>query len=81
MAYTFQIYKDRKGEFRFRFKAPSGEPMFASEGYRAKASAVKAINSIKENAPGAEFQDDTKAGAKGAVTKKAAATAIPSTPD
>jgi uncharacterized protein YegP (UPF0339 family) len=32
MAYTFQIYKDKAGEFRFRFKAANGETMFASEG-------------------------------------------------
>ena len=25
MAYTFQIYKDKAGEFRFRFKASNGE--------------------------------------------------------
>jgi hypothetical protein len=38
MAYKFEIYKDKAGEFRFRFKAPNGEIMFGSEGYKAKAS-------------------------------------------
>jgi uncharacterized protein YegP (UPF0339 family) len=32
MAHTFEVYKDRKGEFRFRFMAPNGERVFASEG-------------------------------------------------
>jgi len=34
------IYKDKSGEFRFRFKASNGQTLFSSEGYSAKASAV-----------------------------------------
>ncbi len=41
--YKFEVYKDKAGEFRFRFKAPNGESMFGSEGYKAKASALSAI--------------------------------------
>ncbi|GLK68411.1 YegP family protein [Hansschlegelia plantiphila] len=59
--YKFEIYKDKSGEFRFRFVASNGEKMFASEGYAAKASAQKAIESIKKNAPGAEVVDTTTA--------------------
>ena len=33
----FEIYLDKKGEFRFRLKARNGEPIAASEGYTAKA--------------------------------------------
>jgi len=58
--YKFEVYKDSKGEFRFRFKASNGESMFSSEGYKAKASAMSAIESIKKNAPGAEMVDTTK---------------------
>lgn len=58
--YKFEIYKDKAGEFRFRFKASNGETMFGSEGYKAKASAMSAIESIKKNAPGAEVVDTTK---------------------
>ena len=61
MAYKFEVYKDKKGEFRFRFKASNGEEMFSSEGYVAKASAMSAIESIKKNTPGAEIEDTTKA--------------------
>ncbi len=46
MAYKFEIYKDKSGEFRFRFRAPNGEKMFASEGYASKASAKSTIKSI-----------------------------------
>ncbi len=60
MAYTFQVYKDKAGEFRFRFKAPNGETMFGSEGYKAKASANDAIASIKKHAADATVDDQTK---------------------
>lgn len=59
--YKFEIYKDSKGEYRFRFKASNGETMFVSEGYVAKASAVKAIESIKKNVPEAPVVDSTTA--------------------
>ncbi|MBA1344644.1 YegP family protein [Rhizobium sophorae] len=59
--YKFEVYKDKAGEFRFRFKASNGETMFLSEGYKAKASAVSAIESIKKNTPSAEVVDQTKA--------------------
>lgn len=49
--YKFEIYQDRAGEYRFRFKASNGETMFSSEGYKAKASAIHAIESIKKNSP------------------------------
>ncbi|MGD9845760.1 MAG: YegP family protein [Variibacter sp.] len=60
MAYKFEIYKDKAGEFRFRFKAPNGENMFGSEGYKAKASAVSAIESIQKHAAGAQVDDQAK---------------------
>ncbi|OLP45288.1 YegP family protein [Rhizobium oryziradicis] len=60
--YKFEVYKDKAGEFRFRFKASNGEAMFGSEGYKAKASALSAIASIQKNAPGATIEDTTTAG-------------------
>jgi uncharacterized protein YegP (UPF0339 family) len=59
--YKFEVYKDKAGEFRFRFKASNGETMFGSEGYKAKASAIHAIESIQKNAPGAAVDDTTTA--------------------
>ncbi|WP_029004052.1 YegP family protein [Azorhizobium doebereinerae] len=55
----FEIYKDKAGEFRFRFKASNGETLFASEGYKAKASALAAIESIKKNVPEAKVDDQS----------------------
>jgi uncharacterized protein YegP (UPF0339 family) len=60
MAYKFEIYKDKAGEFRFRFKAANGENMFGSEGYKDKRSAVSAIESIKKHAGEATVDDQAK---------------------
>jgi uncharacterized protein YegP (UPF0339 family) len=58
VAHTFEIYKDKAGEFRVRFKYNS-EVMFSTEGYASKASAKNAIESIKANGPGAPIDDTT----------------------
>jgi len=58
MAHHFEIYKDKAGEFRVRFKYNS-EVMFATEGYSSKASAQNAIDSIKKNGPDAEVVDNS----------------------
>ena len=58
MAHKFEIYKDKAGEFRVRFKYNS-EVMFMTEGYASKASAQNAIDSIKKNGPGAEVEDNS----------------------
>ncbi|HRN35686.1 MAG TPA: YegP family protein [Flavobacteriales bacterium] len=47
---TFELYKDKAGEFRFRLKAGNGEVILASEGYRAKDSALNGVESVKKNA-------------------------------
>jgi uncharacterized protein YegP (UPF0339 family) len=58
MAHKFEIYRDKKGEYRVRFKY-NGEVMFSSEGYTSKASAQNAIDSIKKNGPGAPTEDNS----------------------
>lgn len=58
MAHKFEIYKDKAGEFRVRFKFNS-EVMFASEGYNSKAAAQNAIDSIKKNGPDAPTEDNS----------------------
>lgn len=56
MAHKFEIYKDKAGEFRVRFSY-NGEPIFSTEGYKSKASALNAIESIKKNGPGAPVDE------------------------
>lgn len=51
----YEVYKDKKGEFRFRLKAANGEIILASEGYTAKASCMNGIKSVGNNAPEAEI--------------------------
>jgi uncharacterized protein YegP (UPF0339 family) len=46
----FQIYYDRAGEFRFRLRASDDHIILVSEGYKQKASAIKAIESVRVNA-------------------------------
>ena len=58
MAHKFEIFKDKAGEFRVRFKYNS-ETIFSTEGYSSKASAQNAIESIKKNGPAAEIEDNS----------------------
>ena len=51
MAGKFEIFKDKRGEFRFRLKAGNGEIILASEGYKRKASCKNGIASVQKNAP------------------------------
>ncbi len=55
MAAKFEVYKDKKGEYRFRLKAGNGEVIATGEGYAQKAGCLKGIESIKKNAPNAEI--------------------------
>ena len=50
----FEMYQDKRGEYRFRLKATNGEIIAVSEGYKAKASCLNGIESVKRNAPEAE---------------------------
>ncbi|MDO4572564.1 MAG: YegP family protein [Clostridia bacterium] len=52
----FEIYTDKKGEFRFRLQARNGEIIAVSEGYKAKASCLNGIESVRKNAPEAEIE-------------------------
>ncbi len=51
----FEVYVDKRGEFRFRLKARNGEIIAVGEGYKAKASCLNGIDSIRRNAPDAEL--------------------------
>ena len=50
----FEVYADKRGEFRFRLKAANGQIVAVGEGYKAKASCLKGIESIRKNAPDAD---------------------------
>ena len=46
----FEVYTDKAGEFRFRLKATNGQVIAVSEGYKALASCMNGIESVKKNA-------------------------------
>ena len=54
----FEVYEDKGGEFRFRLKATNGQIIAVSEGYKAKASCLNGIESVKKNAPEAEIVEE-----------------------
>lgn len=55
---TFEVYKDVKGEFRWRLKATNGEKIAESgEGYKAKADCLHGIDLIKDGAAKATTDD------------------------
>jgi uncharacterized protein len=51
MAAKFELYKDAKGEYRWRLIASNGQNIAtAGEGYKSKESAKEGIESVKKNA-------------------------------
>jgi uncharacterized protein YegP (UPF0339 family) len=53
----FEVYKDKKGEFRFRLKAKNGQIIATSEGYSKVDSCLKGVASVKKNAPAAKIEE------------------------
>ena len=46
----FEVYKDKGGEFRYRLKAVNGQIIAVSESYKALASCLNGIESVRKNA-------------------------------
>ena len=46
----FEVYKDKAGEFRFRLKATNGQIIAVGESYKALASCLNGIESVRKNA-------------------------------
>jgi len=55
----FEIYKDKKGQFRWRLRADNNQIIASGEGYTTKAGCKNGIESVKKNAPKAEVDDQT----------------------
>jgi uncharacterized protein YegP (UPF0339 family) len=55
---TFEVYKDKAGEYRWRLKAGNGQNIASSgEGYAEKRSCLAAIESVKRHAPNAPVEE------------------------
>jgi uncharacterized protein YegP (UPF0339 family) len=56
---TFEMYKDRAGEFRWRLKASNGQVVATSgQGYGAKAECRHEIEQIQKNAATATITEE-----------------------
>ena len=54
----FEVYTDKAGEFHFRLKATNGQIIAVSEGYKAMASCMNGIESVKKNAVDAKIVEE-----------------------
>jgi uncharacterized protein YegP (UPF0339 family) len=66
MAAKFEIFTDRKKQYRFHLKASNGEVIAASQAYESKAACIKGIKAIQKNAPAAVIIDPEEAAKKAA---------------
>ena len=51
----YEIYQDKKKEYRFRLKDANGQIIATGEGYKELKSCKNGITSIKKNAPAAKI--------------------------
>ena len=54
----FQVYTDKAGEYRFRLTAKNGQVIAVSEGYKALASCLNGVESVRKNAPDATIVEE-----------------------
>lgn len=58
MAMTFEVFKDAKGEFRWRLKATNSKVIADSgEGYKAKADCLAGIKLLQDGAAKATIEE------------------------
>lgn len=51
----FEVYTDKKGEYRFRLKAGNGQIIAIGEGYKELKNCLNGVDSVKKNAVDAEI--------------------------
>ena len=54
----FEVYVDKKGEYRFRLKAINGQIIAVSEGYVKISSCMNGIDSVRKNAVDAPVEEE-----------------------
>lgn len=60
---AFQLKTAKNGQFYFNLTAKNGQVIATSEMYTTKAACENGINSVKENAPQADIDDQSSAAA------------------
>jgi uncharacterized protein YegP (UPF0339 family) len=59
MAAKFELYKDAKGEYRWRLKSGNGQVIATGgEGYSSRSGAENGIAAVQRDAPGAAVVED-----------------------
>jgi len=56
----FEVYKDKRDEFRWRLKADNNQVIAVGEGYTTKAACLNGIESVQKNAPLATIDDQSQ---------------------
>ena len=56
----FEVYRDAKGEYRWRLVASNGKIVASGEDYKNKADCLSTITSIQKNAQTASVDDQTQ---------------------
>ena len=59
MAGKFEVYQDKKKQYRFRLKAGNGQVIATGEAYTTKKACLNGVESIRKNAPDAKLDDQT----------------------
>jgi uncharacterized protein len=58
MAARFEVYKDGKGEYRWRLRTGNGQVIATGgEGYSSKANALGGVKAVQRDAPVAQVVD------------------------
>ena len=60
MAGKFVLKKGSNGKYHFNLVGSNGQVIATGEAYERKQSALNGIESVKNNAPGAETEDQTE---------------------
>lgn len=56
----FQIFRDSRGQYRFRLTAPNSEVIASSEAYTTKQGCRRGIRAVRDNAATAPVEDLTE---------------------
>jgi uncharacterized protein YegP (UPF0339 family) len=79
---TLEVYKDKKGGYRFRLVSKNGEPVVASESYASKSTAMSSAKKLRDwvhAAPIVDKDAKTEVAKKttGSVSKKTTSKKMP----
>lgn len=54
----FEMYVDKRGEYRFRLKAKNGQIIAVGEGYTTKKNCLNGIESVRKNSQDAQIVEE-----------------------